>query len=117
MELRERVSRSVYIEVHYNVETGEAERIAVDWTAKGGGSGTSCELSLTFTKHNINSSSVESHLQNQRSAIKMLHERILILLKYVTDVIAGKILNFFVSLGDLILHQDKLAQTMRPFDP
>jgi len=38
---------------------------------------------------------VESHLQNQRSAIKMLHERILILLKYVTDVIAGKI--FFSS--------------------
>jgi len=74
MELRERTSRSVYIEVPYNVETGEAERIAVDWTAKGGGSGTS----------------LESHLQNQRSAIKMLHERILILLKYVTEVIAGQ---------------------------
>lgn len=32
---------------------------------------------------------VESHLQTQRSAVKMLHERILILIKYVTDVIAG----------------------------
>lgn len=32
---------------------------------------------------------VESHLQTQRSAVKMLHERILVLLKYVTDVIAG----------------------------
>ncbi len=41
IELRERTSRSVYIEVPYHVETGEAERIAVDWTAKGGGSGTS----------------------------------------------------------------------------
>lgn len=41
IELRDRKSRSVYIEVPYNVETGEAERIAVDWTAKGGGSGTS----------------------------------------------------------------------------
>ena len=34
-------ARAVYIEVPYNVETGEAERIAVDWTARGGGSGTS----------------------------------------------------------------------------
>jgi COP9 signalosome complex subunit 6 len=46
MELRERTSRSVYIEVPYTVETGEAERIAVDWTAKGGGSGTSCKSIL-----------------------------------------------------------------------
>ena len=42
IELRERKSRNVYIEVPYTVETGEAERIAVDWTARGGGSGTSC---------------------------------------------------------------------------
>ncbi|KAF4623464.1 hypothetical protein D9613_001688 [Agrocybe pediades] len=74
IELKERKSRSVYIEVPYNVETGEAERIAVDWTARGGGSGTS----------------LESHLQTQRSAVKMLHERILVLIKYVTDVIAGQ---------------------------
>ncbi|CAA7258755.1 unnamed protein product [Cyclocybe aegerita] len=74
IELRDRKSRSVYIEVPYNVETGEAERIAVDWTARGGGSGTS----------------LESHLQTQRSAVKMLHERILVLVKYVTDVIAGQ---------------------------
>ncbi|KAF8202942.1 maintenance of mitochondrial structure and function-domain-containing protein [Pholiota molesta] len=73
IELRDRKSRSVYIEVPYNVETGEAERIAVDWTARGGGSGTS----------------LESHLQTQRSAVKMLHERILVLIKYVTEVIAG----------------------------
>jgi len=74
IELRDRRSRSVYIEVPYTVETGEAERIAVDWTARGGGSGTS----------------LESHLQTQRSAVKMLHERILILIKYVTEVIAGQ---------------------------
>ncbi|KIM48341.1 hypothetical protein M413DRAFT_440067 [Hebeloma cylindrosporum] len=74
IELRDRKSRSVYIEVPYNVETGEAERIAVDWTARGGGSGTS----------------LESHLQTQRSAVKMLHERILVLVKYVTNVIAGQ---------------------------
>jgi len=74
IEIRDRKSRSVYIEVPYTVETGEAERIAVDWTARGGGSGTS----------------LESHLQTQRSAVKMLHERILILIKYVTEVIAGQ---------------------------
>lgn len=41
IELRDRKSRSVFIEVPFAVETGEAERIAVDWTARGGGSGTS----------------------------------------------------------------------------
>ncbi|TFK76798.1 COP9 signalosome subunit 6 [Pluteus cervinus] len=74
VELKDRITRSVYIEVPYAVETGEAERIAVDWTARGGGSGTS----------------LESHLQTQRSAVKMLHERILLLVKYVADVIAGQ---------------------------
>lgn len=33
---------------------------------------------------------MESHLQTQRAAIKMLHERIVILVKYVTEVVAGK---------------------------
>jgi hypothetical protein len=32
---------------------------------------------------------VESHLQSQRAAIKMLYERILVLVQYVTEVIAG----------------------------
>ncbi|TFK41308.1 maintenance of mitochondrial structure and function-domain-containing protein [Crucibulum laeve] len=74
IEIRERKSRSIFIEVPYTVETGEAERIAVDWTARGGGSGTS----------------LESHLQTQRSAVKMLHERIMLLVKYVTEVIGGQ---------------------------
>ena len=41
IEIRDRKSRSVFIEATYSVETGEAERIAVDWTAKGGEGGTS----------------------------------------------------------------------------
>ncbi|KAI0757290.1 COP9 signalosome subunit 6 [Daedaleopsis nitida] len=73
IEMRDRKSRSVFIEATYTVETGEAERIAVDWTAKGGSGGTS----------------LESHLQTQRAAVKMLHDRIMLLVKYVTDVIAG----------------------------
>jgi len=44
IEIRDRKSRSVFIEAAYNVETGEAERIAVDWTARGGGGGTSCQF-------------------------------------------------------------------------
>ncbi|KAJ3736883.1 COP9 signalosome subunit 6 [Lentinula guzmanii] len=72
IEIKDRTSRSVFVEASYNVETGEAERIAVDWTAKGGGSGTS----------------LESHLQTQRAAVKMLHDRILVLIQYVTSVIA-----------------------------
>lgn len=39
VEIRERKSRSMFIEVGYKIETGEAERIAVDWTAKGGARG------------------------------------------------------------------------------
>jgi len=74
IEIRDRKSRSVYIEVPFNVETGEAERIAVDWTARGGGRGTS----------------LESHLQTQRAAVKMLHDRILVLVQYVTEAIAGQ---------------------------
>lgn len=41
IEIRERKTRTVFIEASYTVETGEAERIAVDWTARGGSSGTS----------------------------------------------------------------------------
>ena len=44
IELRDRSSRSVFIEVSFSVETGEAERIAVDWTSRGGEGGTSREF-------------------------------------------------------------------------
>ncbi|KAG5648221.1 hypothetical protein DXG03_006178 [Asterophora parasitica] len=85
VEIRDRKSRSVFIEVPYNVETGEAERIAVDWTARGGGSGTS----------------LESHLQTQRSAVKMLHERIVVLVRYVADVIADQAKKDYATLRSL----------------
>ncbi|KAJ3764293.1 maintenance of mitochondrial structure and function-domain-containing protein [Lentinula raphanica] len=74
IEIKDRTSRSVFVEAPYNVETGEAERIAVDWTAKGGGTGTS----------------LESHLQTQRAAVKMLHDRISVLIHYVTSVVAAE---------------------------
>ncbi|KAL6299030.1 COP9 signalosome subunit 6 [Sparassis latifolia] len=73
VEIRNRTSRSVFVEAPFTVETGEAERIAVDWTAKGGEGGTS----------------LESHLHAQRAAVKMLNDRIVLLVKYVADAIAG----------------------------
>jgi COP9 signalosome complex subunit 6 len=73
IEIRDRSSRSVYIEAPFTVETGEAERIAVDTTARGGEGGTS----------------LESHLQTQRAAVKMLHDRILVLVNYVKAVLSG----------------------------
>ncbi|KIO34560.1 hypothetical protein M407DRAFT_209775 [Tulasnella calospora MUT 4182] len=73
VEIRDRKSRNVYIEAPYKIETGEAERIAVDSTAKGG----------------AESGTLSSHLQTQRAAIKMLHDRILALVEYVSNCVAG----------------------------
>lgn len=47
IEIRDRSSRNVFVEASYSVETGEAERIAVDWSAKGGEGGTSRMLTLS----------------------------------------------------------------------
>lgn len=84
IEIRDRASRAVFVEAPYAVETGEAERIAVDWTARGGGSGTS----------------LESHLQTQRAAVKMLYDRIVVLVQYVSQALDGaSTLFFFESIS------------------
>ncbi|KAG9104623.1 hypothetical protein FRC06_000769 [Ceratobasidium sp. 370] len=75
IEIKDRKSRTVFQEVSWKIQTGEAERIAVDWTARGGGG----EDDLT------------SHLQTQRAAYKMLHDRIVVLVQYVADTLAGKV--------------------------
>jgi len=98
IEIRDRKSRSVFIEAPFTVETGEAERIAVDWTARGGGGGTS----------------LESHLQTQRAAVKMLHERILVLVQYVTDVIAGHATRDHSALRSLSALMASLPATEKP---
>ena len=43
---------------------------------------------------------VESHLQTQRAAIKMLHERIVVLVRYVTEVVAGNLSCCDSEFGD-----------------
>jgi COP9 signalosome complex subunit 6 len=85
IEIRDRKSRSFYIQASYTVETGEAERIAVDWTAKGGEGGTS----------------LENHLQAQRAAVKMLYDRIVVLVQYVADVLGGKVKKDHATLRSL----------------
>lgn len=47
IDFREGSSRAVFVEAPFNVETGEAERIAVDWTARGGEGGTSREFTVS----------------------------------------------------------------------
>ncbi|GAB1517429.1 hypothetical protein RhiTH_000477 [Rhizoctonia solani] len=74
IEIKDRKSRTVFAEVSWRIQTGEAERIAVDWTARGGGG----EDDLT------------SHLQTQRAAYKMLHNRIVVLVQYVADTLDSK---------------------------
>jgi len=85
IEMRDRKTRSVFIEAPFTVETGEAERIAVDWAAKGG----------------EGDNSLESQLNSQRAAVKMLHDRIMLLVKYVTDVLAGQAVKDHSTLRSL----------------
>jgi COP9 signalosome complex subunit 6 len=89
------------VEASFKIETGEAERIAVDWTARGGSGGTSCTY-FFFWKHGriYQYSAVESHLQTQRAAIKMLHDRIVLLVQYVAQVIAGMFLQCCVFCAE-----------------
>lgn len=85
IEIRDRKTRSVFIEAPFTVETGEAERIAVDWAAKGG----------------EGDNSLESHLNSQRAAVKMLHDRIMLLAKYVTDVLADQAVKDHATLRSI----------------
>ncbi|WVQ75396.1 hypothetical protein IAR50_005016 [Cryptococcus sp. DSM 104548] len=61
-----------FVELGYGIETGEAERIAVDGVVKGG---------------TADEDSAVGHLTTQRNAIKMLFDRIEILQKYISGVV------------------------------
>ncbi|WVO18308.1 hypothetical protein L204_106023 [Cryptococcus depauperatus] len=61
-----------FVKLEYGVETGEAERIAVHGVVKGGIGG--------------EEDAAVSHLTTQRNAIRMLYDRIGILLRYVSGV-------------------------------
>lgn len=65
--------QAFFVQLPYNVETGEAERIAVDGATRG----------------NSDESLVVGHLITQRNAIKMLYDKINVLLRYVAAVVDG----------------------------
>jgi len=66
-----------FAKINYKIETGEAERIAVDHVARVGGS--------------IGQSMLVSHLSSMHNAIKMLYLRIKILVKLLESMKSGKI--------------------------
>ena len=49
------------------------------------------DVEVTRLERSAYMGTVESHLQTQRAAVKMLHDGIMLLVKYVTDVIAGNV--------------------------
>ncbi|GFZ51424.1 hypothetical protein JCM24511_09186 [Saitozyma sp. JCM 24511] len=67
-------SAGKFVELEYGIETGEAERIAVDGVSRGDMGGG-------------DEDSVVGNLSTQRNAIRMLYDRILILVAYVEAVI------------------------------
>lgn len=71
--------RMLFIEVAYTLVTEEAERIGVDHVARLSSAGSP------------DVSQVSEHIQMQKSAVKMLHSRIEIILEYVKAVKEGKL--------------------------
>ncbi|KAG0216454.1 maintenance of mitochondrial structure and function-domain-containing protein [Mortierella sp. GBAus27b] len=68
----------MFIKAPYKVETGEAERIAVDHVAHA-------------ATHQEGESSLIAHLSGQQNAIKMLDTRIKLLHEYLQDSIQGRV--------------------------
>jgi COP9 signalosome complex subunit 6 len=75
-----------FAEVPYGIETGEAERIAVDGVSRGTDSDSAGKLGHS-SQVPIADGIVVSNLTTQRNAIQMLHERITVLLQYVIGVV------------------------------
>ncbi|KAK8843443.1 hypothetical protein IAR55_007100 [Kwoniella newhampshirensis] len=72
---KESEAEGKFVQLEYGIETGEAERIAVDGVSRGGMGGDGEE------------STVVANLTTQRNAIRMLYERIAVLLQYISGVI------------------------------
>ncbi|KAF9336860.1 COP9 signalosome complex subunit 6 [Podila minutissima] len=68
----------MFIKAAYKVETGEAERIAVDHVAHA-------------ATHQEGESSLVSHLSGQQNAIKMLDTRIKLIHEYLQDSVQGRV--------------------------
>lgn len=75
-----------FAEIPYGIETGEAERIAVDGVSRGTDNDSAGKLALADQMERADQA-VVSNLTTQRNAIQMLHERITVLLQYVIGVV------------------------------
>ena len=79
VDINDAAPRMLFIEVCYTLVTEEAERIGVDHVARLSSAGSP------------DVSQVSEHIQMQKSAVKMLHSRINILLEYVKAVKDGEL--------------------------
>ena len=64
VEIKDRHTRTMFVEVPEKIETGEAERIAVDWTARGGEGSSNCKLAIQFKAQNLMSESSDFPLSH-----------------------------------------------------
>jgi hypothetical protein len=88
----------------------QAKRSGLPWTGQHEGVGVEQAASPHYLSRDMGSLisfAVESHLQTQRSAVKMLHERILLLVKYVSDVIAGLVVTNSIPFSVLTTSKDQ----------
>ncbi|KAI7860545.1 maintenance of mitochondrial structure and function-domain-containing protein [Circinella umbellata] len=81
MDIIDEQARLVFVRAPYQIETNEAERVAVDHVAKPSTSSRDASLSNAMI----------SHLTTQRNAIAMLHARIQFLQQYLQDAKEEKI--------------------------
>ncbi|KPM09760.1 Cuticle protein [Sarcoptes scabiei] len=76
-DLVDHVSKMLFVEVPYTLQTEEAERIVLDHMVR--------TTSASSNGDNINSA-VTEHLRVQYSAVKMLRDRIKLILEFVKDI-------------------------------
>ena len=100
MDMIDEQVRLVFVKAPYQIETNEAERVAVDHVAKPSTSSRDASLSNACKQFFLKKKQIQlktncvqviSHLTTQRNAIAMLHARIQFLQQYLQDVKDGKI--------------------------
>ncbi|GAA94211.1 uncharacterized protein L969DRAFT_102509 [Mixia osmundae IAM 14324] len=102
MEIIDNQPQTQFIRAAHRVETGEAERIAVDHVSKPSSSG-----------RGGGDSTAVSNMVTQRNAIRMLHERVVLISRYLDAVATGAI-----ARDDVLLRQiSALVKSVPASDP
>eukprot|EP00128_Syssomonas_multiformis_P010089 Colp12_sorted_trinity150504_noHs@8104 len=79
IDIEQDQARTLFVPVPYTIETGEAERIAVD------------HVSRAYDAGNSTDSQAVSHLASQHNAVNMLSTRVKVLLDYLVAVKKGEL--------------------------